>query len=163
MNYELAKELKDAGTFYELKQCQDCERPYIGGHHSIRCADCRVITRRARNSGWQKKYYEENRRRILWRHVAYQNHRRATDPIYRENELTKGHTRRARIEGNGGSHTTDEWLALVEQHDKRCARCLEQKPLTRDHIVPISRGGTNDITNIQPLCSSCNSSKGAHI
>ena len=29
-----------------------------------------------------------------------------------------------------------------------------------DHIVPITKQGTNDITNLQLLCSSCNNSKG---
>jgi 5-methylcytosine-specific restriction endonuclease McrA len=32
--------------------------------------------------------------------------------------------------------------------------------LTRDHLVPLSRGGTNDWTNVITACSSCNTRKG---
>jgi 5-methylcytosine-specific restriction endonuclease McrA len=31
--------------------------------------------------------------------------------------------------------------------------------LTVDHVIPLSVGGTNWLKNLQPLCSSCNSSK----
>ncbi len=33
--------------------------------------------------------------------------------------------------------------------------------MTMDHLVPISRGGTNDPRNLQVLCRRCNGSKGA--
>ena len=32
--------------------------------------------------------------------------------------------------------------------------------LTRDHLVPLSRGGTNDWANVITACSSCNTRKG---
>lgn len=38
-----------------------------------------------------------------------------------------------------------------------------QRPTTADHIKPRSRGGTDDLENLQPACAPCNSSKRDHI
>lgn len=68
--------------------------------------------------------------------------------------------RRARKAGNGGSFTAEEWRDLCNKYDNQCLCCGEQKKLTADHVIPLVKGGTSNIDNIQPLCRSCNASKG---
>lgn len=77
-----------------------------------------------------------------------------------EDERIRRHKRRARKNDNGGSFTRDEWVILCAQYENRCLCCGESKPLTMDHVIALSSGGSNSITNIQPLCHECNSKKG---
>lgn len=67
--------------------------------------------------------------------------------------------RYARERNAEGKHTLEEWQELKMSFDNRCAICKEIKLLTKDHIRPLSEGGTDYISNIQPLCRSCNSRK----
>jgi 5-methylcytosine-specific restriction endonuclease McrA len=63
---------------------------------------------------------------------------------------------------NGGSHSLDQWLALKRMSAYLCNVCGNMEPfikLTEDHIIPLSKGGSDDISNIQPLCAYCNSRK----
>jgi 5-methylcytosine-specific restriction endonuclease McrA len=67
--------------------------------------------------------------------------------------------RRARLTGSPTTHTEQEWVEKVALLAGCCAYCGEEKQLTRDHKTPLSRGGTDDISNIVPACRSCNSRK----
>lgn len=72
-------------------------------------------------------------------------------------------TRRTRKTLAGGSYTIQEWLDLCAKYEYRCLCCGKQEPeirLAADHIMPVAMGGSSNIDNIQPLCKSCNSSKG---
>jgi 5-methylcytosine-specific restriction endonuclease McrA len=42
-----------------------------------------------------------------------------------------------------------------------CGRSAKQVQLEVDHIVPFSKGGSNDLSNLQTLCFDCNRGKGA--
>ena len=67
--------------------------------------------------------------------------------------------RYAREKGAEGSHTFEEWQNLKKKHGFCCVICGKHKKLTKDHIKPLSIGGTDYISNIQPLCRNCNSRK----
>lgn len=51
----------------------------------------------------------------------------------------------------------------VFQRDKfqcqSCGKTYQQTKLSIDHIIPLSRGGSNDISNLQTLCLTCNKRK----
>lgn len=85
------------------------------------------------------------------KHKSYIKHK-ATVVAY-------SHKQRAFREGVSGSFTKQEWNDLLQAYGNRCLRCGSADKISADHIVPISKGGTNDIYNIQPLCKSCNSIK----
>lgn len=79
-----------------------------------------------------------------------------------ENRLWHNNKRRMMKLGNGGSHTLGDWENIKAQYNWTCPRCKIKEPeivLSRDHIVPVSRGGSDNIENIQPLCRGCNSTK----
>ena len=64
------------------------------------------------------------------------------------------------LSGNGSSN---RWRKIRDQIIKRdgcCQMCGTEERLSVDHIVPRSLGGDDNASNLQVLCSSCNSSKG---
>jgi 5-methylcytosine-specific restriction endonuclease McrA len=69
--------------------------------------------------------------------------------------------RRARLSFAEGDYTAEEFATLCDRYGHRCFYCGRAVRLTADHIVPLTRGGSNYISNIIPACQPCNSSKGA--
>lgn len=68
---------------------------------------------------------------------------------------------RLRAAREKGRHTTEEWRALVKACGGICVRCKHTgRNVEKDHILPLYRGGSDSIANIQPLCAWCNSGKG---
>lgn len=40
-----------------------------------------------------------------------------------------------------------------------CGKTNQETQLNIDHIIPLAKGGSNDISNLQTLCKQCNQSK----
>lgn len=70
-------------------------------------------------------------------------------------------TRKAREHNSPGNFRWVEVIKLWIAAGKRCSYC--DKTMTEqpdpDHVVPISRGGRNDLGNIVPCCHLCNADK----
>lgn len=67
---------------------------------------------------------------------------------------------------NGGSYGFKDWENLKEKYNFICPACYKSEPeikLTVDHVIPLSKGGSNDISNLQPLCFMCNTRKSTKI
>lgn len=45
---------------------------------------------------------------------------------------------------------------LLNIYNNRCAKCSSKHRLEVDHIIPITRGGGNNLENLQILCKTCN-------
>jgi len=118
-----------------------------------------------------KKYYAENTasaiesvKRYMKNNIAAVAERKKK--WYEDNQdrnRNYSHKRRATVYNVEGGHFTDaEFHELCEKYDNKCLRCGQTDvKLTADHVIPISLGlpHTDEITNIQPLCLSCNSRK----
>ena len=74
--------------------------------------------------------------------------------------LDYSHRRRASLAASSGEFSVAEFETLCIAVGDRCMSCGRQIRLAADHVVPLSRGGSNNIGNIQPLCRQCNSKKG---
>jgi hypothetical protein len=148
--------------------CFDCRRAWRSGRKEHQ----RDLERewaaknpdRVRELG--RQFYARHKDRIAPKRRAYDRQRYHTDLAFRQRKnaqtAIKNRRRRAMLYGIETQHHTEkEWQALCERYDHRCLRCDQQVLLSRDHIVPVTKGGSDTIDNIQPLCRSCNSWKNA--
>lgn len=165
---------RQVGGKYLVAYCVDCNREKKAAHRQ-KYPDRINATRRL--------YYQENRDHIREKQTALYNKNpdkfrgRANEYYKREPDKVKSwakrwyknnpakvrvnrHRRRARENMAGGSYTANEWLSLCEWFGGVCL-CCGKAETTVDHVIPITKGGSNNIDNLQPLCLSCNCSKQA--
>jgi hypothetical protein len=115
----------------------------------------------------EKSRQRGRERMALWR----ERHPEENIRIYSKNRTVRKQRRRALEYGSDGSYTITQWLKLKIKYHNRCLCCgLSEKALlclglklVPDHVRALSRGGSNYISNIQPLChgkGGCNNHKG---
>lgn len=113
----------------------------------------------------KESYRRHREKRLAW-HKAKRD---ANPEIHRENSRRwqRENRERANLLGRikkqrrraAGTLTVADWELVLDVYGRACLACGKPE-VTIDHVVPISRGGLNDVTNVQPLCGLCNTSKG---
>lgn len=106
---------------------------------------------------WRKAWREKNRDKAR----LYETRYHAKRP---EVTKSKNRNRKARKCAASGSHSAADIAALLRAQRWRCAWCSGRLAKTGyhvDHVLPLVLGGANGRDNLQILCPSCNTSKGA--
>lgn len=101
---------------------------------------------------WREKNPDKVREIQRKRRKKYPEKYRAYSNIGSKNYIN-------RKRGAEGRYTLKEWNQLCEMYGNVCLCCKQPKKLEADHVIPISKGGSNTIDNIQPLCRTCNAKK----
>jgi 5-methylcytosine-specific restriction endonuclease McrA len=119
---------------------------------------------RAKAAKWRLENCQRHRDNAMrYKAANPEKARLATEKWRRENyDRWLAHARNYKIRKRGaeGRYTGDDVIRLFGHQKGRCAACT--KRLTKhhvDHIVPLSKGGSNYPTNLQLLCPPCNLSK----
>lgn len=116
--------------------------------------------------GWYQKNKEEHNEKM-------RNHYQQNKEQYRENEREwyannkeyahdKVRKRRAKKKDVIGGHFTQKQFSeLCNYYNNRCLCCGRgDVKLSADHVIPLGPPYSDEISNIQPLCLTCNQKKG---
>jgi 5-methylcytosine-specific restriction endonuclease McrA len=105
----------------------------------------------------KRNYYDLNRGEVIARSKKWAED---NPEKVRQAKANNSRKRRAARHASPGCFTAEEFEALCDAYGNRCLACGDTEAvLEADHIVPLTRGGTDDIGNIRPLCGSCNRKK----
>jgi len=97
---------------------------------------------------WHARHRDESRR---WQHEN-------KEPI----RASRQSLRARQVGATINDLSSVEWQWLLDRYDYHCAYCGSRgEGLTPDHVMPLSRGGDNTLSNIVPACGRCNLKKGA--
>ena len=115
---------------------------------------------REKHPEWQREYernrWQKNKNELTEKRKKHQSENKEMWANYSRN-------RRAAAKRADGSHTLEDIKKIGVDQGWICVYCPAdiESNYSVDHIVPLSRGGSNFPSNLQLLCGSCNSKKGS--
>lgn len=142
-----------------IKVCNKCKRILVAnknnfhrskaGEYGVR-SDCKIC-RRKKTKSWEENNKERRRE------VSKQWREDNPDKIF--NYANK---RRQLEENQGNGISKEQWLEMMKFFEWKCAYSgvtLNKNSRSIDHIIPLSKGGENEIWNLVPMHKSYNSQK----
>jgi 5-methylcytosine-specific restriction endonuclease McrA len=105
----------------------------------------------------KRGYYERNRQEVISRSKKWAEENTEKVKVAKVNNRRR---RRAAKNASKGHFTVEEFDALCAAYGYACLSCgATDRVLEADHVVPLTKGGSDEISNIQPLCGECNRRK----
>ncbi len=108
-----------------------------------------------RVAAYKRDHYERNRKQVILRSKKW-----AEDNVQKVKMVKSNNSRKRRAAKYASLEhfTALEFQELCKRYGSRCLGCGDtESVLEADHIVPLTRGGADDIGNIQPLCGTVKS------
>ncbi len=135
------------------------------GQHGI-CKSCDNL----RRSGYYKSHPEQAEKSRLNFRSFYAEHKAKVQERNRKwkesnpernnyNRRMENRLRKYRVKNAAGKFTVKEWESKVKEYNSCCAYCSQSiidDEITIDHVMPLSKSGTNNIDNLVPSCLPCN-------
>ena len=137
------------------------ERAYYEANKDLICAKKKAYreTNRARVFSSKRAYYLTNKRVLALKTKVWM---KANPDKVAASRARRKHLERTAAGGTFSQHRAD-YQPRVAAYQGLCAYCRKGAYHSLEHVVPLSRGGTNYPNNIVPACKPCNSSKGSKI
>lgn len=114
-------------------------------------------------SHYHSDFYVKHRDKFLRQHHQYR-------VMHKEIGRAIENRRRARKLSSGGIYTPKQIQDQLKRQKCKCYYCQKKLKKSKgkyiyqiDHIVPLAKGGSNDMSNLVVACPFCNGSKGARL
>jgi 5-methylcytosine-specific restriction endonuclease McrA len=164
----VCNEEKPGSEFYRQRasadgiqaRCIACKKAEAATYYAANPEKCRAATVNYRAANPEKAHTSM----IAWQ-TAYPDRLKRAMKAWQtanpEANRANQHNRRARKRKAGGKYKIADIRALYKKQKGRCPYCRVSLKggYHTDHIVPLSKGGTNWISNIQLTCKKCNLKK----
>jgi 5-methylcytosine-specific restriction endonuclease McrA len=140
-------------------KCSICDKE-LSNRSAKKCKKCSNKNSRVSFKG--RKHTEETKKKIGLKSIGRQANwkdGRSLGKKYMSWQKNKRNRLKGYLNKIGYGHTFGDWELLKKQYGYTCPCCHKIEPeikLTEDHVIPLSKGGTDLIENIQPLCLKCN-------
>ena len=117
---------------------------------------------RAKHRARCQRYRETHREAIRLRDRAYSQTERGRQVKRASTKTHKARQRQLRKSAKSLALTRQQWDKIIRLSLGRCYWCKRKMAVpTQDHVIPLSKGGLHEASNVVAACKVCNSKKGA--
>lgn len=161
-------EITQYNAEYQRRLPKEKKREYDQRYYERHVDDLRVKARKYRTENLDRlREYDKHRTRSpeSLERARARNRARSKTTEGRLKQMVHVRNRRARLQNADGKHTQKDIQEMFEEQNGLCAYCGIRifweipRDIHVDHIMPVSRGGSNDTSNLCLTCSDCNWSK----